>query len=74
MTGIGTKDTGSARRTPAPEALELWRSYAAAGDPRVRDQLVLRFAPMVQYIVSRKTSDVLRTTTGLPGRVACQTR
>ena len=59
MTDIGTTDTGSARRTPAPEALELWRSYAAAGDPRVRDQLVLRFAPMVRYIVSRKSSDVL---------------
>ncbi len=59
MAEIGTTDTGSVRRTPTPEALELWRSYAAAGDSRVRDQLVLRFAPMVQYIVCRKISDVL---------------
>jgi RNA polymerase sigma factor FliA len=59
MTDIGTREMGSAGHPPAPEALQLWRSYAAGGDPRVRDQLVLTFAPMVQYVVCRKLSDVL---------------
>ena len=38
----------------ADEALELWREYRRTGDPRVRDRLVLTFAPIVKYIACRK--------------------
>ena len=59
MTDIDARPTGQTDRSPAPQALALWRSYATSGDPRERDRLVLMFAPMVQYIVDRKAGDVL---------------
>ena len=41
-----TKDkTG---RMSAQETLELWQQYKQTGDARVRDRLVLTFAPMVK--------------------------
>ena len=40
------------------ETLELWRSYNETGDPRLRDRLVLTFAPMVKYIVYRKAREI----------------
>ncbi len=42
----------------AEESLELWREYKASGDPRLRDRLVLTFAPMVKYIVYRKVREI----------------
>jgi DNA-directed RNA polymerase specialized sigma subunit len=35
-------------RLSAEETLELWRKYKQTGDQRVRDRLVLTFAPMVK--------------------------
>ena len=45
-------------RPSAAETLELWRAYKESGDPRLRDRLVLTFAPMVKYIVYRKVREI----------------
>src|SRR4051794_14588816 len=45
-------------RLSAEETLELWRKYKETGDQRVRDRLVLTFAPMVKYIVYRKVREI----------------
>ena len=42
----------------AEKALDLWREYQRTGDPRLRDRLVLTFAPMVKYIVYRKIREM----------------
>jgi RNA polymerase sigma factor for flagellar operon FliA len=42
----------------ADQALELWHEYRRTEDPRVRDRLVLTFAPMVKYIVYRKVREM----------------
>ncbi len=42
----------------ADKALELWRSYVDTGDARLRDRLLLTFAPMVKYIVYRKIREI----------------
>jgi len=42
----------------ADDALELWREYRRTEDPRVRDRLVLTFAPIVKYIVYRKVREM----------------
>jgi RNA polymerase sigma factor FliA len=48
--------------TPADELNDLWRRFKDTGDPEARDQLVLRFAPLVKYVVGRLRS-------GLPANV-----
>ncbi len=45
-------------RISADEALTLWRQYMETGDRRVRDRLVLTFAPMVKYIVYKKVREI----------------
>ena len=47
-----------AGRLSADEALALWREYRRTGDARLRDRLVLTFAPMVKYIVYRKIREM----------------
>ena len=32
---------------------ELWRSYKADGDPRLREQLILHYSPLVKYVAGR---------------------
>jgi RNA polymerase sigma factor FliA len=54
MSAVQTKKT----RPSAEQTLELWRTYKATGDPRLRDRLVLTFAPMVKYIVYRKVREI----------------
>jgi RNA polymerase sigma factor for flagellar operon FliA len=51
----GKEKTG---RLSAQETLALWQSYKQTGDPRLRDRLVLTFAPMVKYIVYRKVREI----------------
>jgi RNA polymerase sigma factor for flagellar operon FliA len=53
---MATRET--ADRMSADQALELWREYRETEDPRVRDRLVLTFAPMVKYIVYRKVREM----------------
>ncbi|HLH67231.1 MAG TPA: FliA/WhiG family RNA polymerase sigma factor [Solirubrobacteraceae bacterium] len=45
-------------RMSAEETLELWLQYRRTGDARLRDRLVLTFAPMVKYIVYRKIREM----------------
>src|ERR1700752_4291309 len=45
-------------RMSAQETLELWQQYKQTGDQRVRDRLVLTFAPMVKYIVYKKAREI----------------
>jgi RNA polymerase sigma factor FliA len=51
-------DTKRRRRISAEEALTLWQQYKDSGDRRVRDRLVLTFAPMVKYIVYKKVREI----------------
>ena len=53
---LDTKRTGG--RISADEALALWQQYRDSGDRRVRDRLVLTFAPMVKYIVYKKVREI----------------
>ena len=45
-------------RMSAQETLALWQEYKQSGDSRVRDRLVLTFAPMVKYIVYKKAREI----------------
>ena len=45
-------------RMSAQETLELWQAYKESGDGRIRDRLVLTFAPMVKYIVYKKAREI----------------
>src|SRR5438270_5980145 len=49
---------GRTSRLSAEKTLELWRAYKGSGDPRLRDRLVLTFAPMVKYIVYKKVREI----------------
>jgi RNA polymerase sigma factor for flagellar operon FliA len=35
------------------DAVELWRSFASTGDQELRNRLVLRYSPLVKYVVGR---------------------
>jgi RNA polymerase sigma factor FliA len=48
----------TAGRMSADQPLELWREYRETEDPRVRDRLVLTFAPIVKYIAYRKVREM----------------
>jgi RNA polymerase sigma factor for flagellar operon FliA len=50
--------TPEARRVSQAEALTLWRRYKATGDTRLRDRLIMTYAPLVKYIVYRKIREV----------------
>jgi RNA polymerase sigma factor for flagellar operon FliA len=50
--------TPDARRVSQAEALALWRRYKATGDTRLRDRLIMTYAPLVKYIVYRKIREV----------------
>jgi RNA polymerase sigma factor FliA len=44
---------GAAPR-PAPTSLdELWQTYKATGDRRLREQLILHYSPLVKYVAGR---------------------
>ncbi|MFD8011935.1 MULTISPECIES: RNA polymerase sigma factor WhiG [unclassified Streptomyces] len=50
-------------RPAAPTSLEeLWRSYKATGDERLREQLILHYSPLVKYVAGR-------VSVGLPSNV-----
>jgi RNA polymerase sigma factor for flagellar operon FliA len=52
------RKTNEKGRMSAQETLELWQAYKQSGDKRVRDRLVLTFAPMVKYIVYKKAREI----------------
>ncbi|MFI1105096.1 RNA polymerase sigma factor WhiG [Streptomyces melanogenes] len=50
-------------RPPAPSTLdELWRTYKATADERLREQLILHYSPLVKYVAGR-------VSVGLPAHV-----
>src|SRR3954447_22763614 len=58
MSTLATATSPAARRVSQAEALALWRKYKASGDPRLRDRLIMTYAPLVKYIVYRKIREV----------------
>ncbi len=46
------------KRVSTEDALVMWREYRASGDPRLRDRLVMTFAPLVKYIVYKKIREL----------------
>jgi RNA polymerase sigma factor FliA len=46
----------------AQETIQLWREYRRSKDPKVRDRLILTYAPLVKYVAGRLGS-------GLPAHV-----
>jgi RNA polymerase sigma factor FliA len=40
------------------DAMELWSEYQRSGDQRLRDRLVLTYAPLVKFIVYRKIGEL----------------
>ena len=52
------KSKDKSGRMSAQETLELWQAYKQSGDARIRDRLVLTFAPMVKYIVYKKAREI----------------
>jgi RNA polymerase sigma factor for flagellar operon FliA len=55
MPGLTTTRTN---RLSPEKTLQLWKTYNSTGDRRVRDRLVLTFAPMVKYIVYKKVREI----------------
>ena len=48
----------SRRRASSEDALELWTEYKRSGDLKVRNRLVMTFAPLVKYIVFKKVREL----------------
>jgi len=46
------------KRVSAEEAHALWHEYKTTGDVRVRNRLVMTFAPLVKYIVFKKVREL----------------
>jgi RNA polymerase sigma factor for flagellar operon FliA len=40
------------------DAMEFWHEYRSSGDKRLRDRLVLTYAPLVKFIVYRKIGEL----------------
>ena len=54
--------TQSAADQPRRAIDALWRAYKAYGDPRLREQLILHYSPLVKYVAGR-------VSVGLPANV-----
>ena len=50
--------SSSRRRVSADEAHQLWTEYKRTGDLKVRNRLVMTFAPLVKYIVFKKVREL----------------
>src|SRR3712207_3697831 len=53
-----SSQTSARGRISAEEALALWQEYQSSGDRKLRDRLVLTFAPLVKYIVYKKAREM----------------
>jgi RNA polymerase sigma factor for flagellar operon FliA len=51
-------ESSSRRWIEAEDAMVLWRQYNRSGDERLRDRLVLTYAPLVKFIVYRKIGEL----------------
>ena len=50
--------TDSRRRISSEESLALWREYKRTGDMKLRNRLVMTYAPLVKYIVFKKVREL----------------
>jgi RNA polymerase sigma factor for flagellar operon FliA len=50
--------TDNGRRVTADQSLALWREYKRTGDLKVRNRLLMTFAPLVKYIVFKKVREL----------------
>jgi RNA polymerase sigma factor for flagellar operon FliA len=50
--------TTNRKRISSEDALKLWREYRATNDARVRNRLVMTYAPLVKYIVFKKVREL----------------
>ena len=50
--------TDNGRRVTADQSLALWREYERTGDLKVRNRLLMTFAPLVKYIVFKKVREL----------------
>ena len=48
----------SRRRISPDDALKLWQEYRKSNDPRLRDRLMMTYAPLVKYIVYKKIREL----------------
>src|SRR5947207_9257458 len=48
----------SRRRISPDDALKLWQEYRKSNDPRLRDRLIMTYAPLVKYIVYKKIREL----------------
>ena len=48
----------SRRRISPDDALALWQEYRQSGDQRLRDRLIMTYAPLVKYIVYKKVREL----------------
>jgi RNA polymerase sigma factor for flagellar operon FliA len=51
-------DGKSRRRISPDDALKLWQEYRRSNDPRLRDRLIMTYAPLVKYIVYKKIREL----------------
>jgi RNA polymerase sigma factor FliA len=51
-------DGKSRRRISPDDALKLWQEYRRTNDPRLRDRLIMTYAPLVKYIVYKKIREL----------------
>ena len=58
MSPASTLRTPDKSRVSQVEVLKLWRKYKATGDTRLRDRLIMTYAPLVKFIVYRKIREV----------------
>ena len=56
--GRRSPDSPPRRWMESDDAMALWREYNRSGDPRLRDRLVLTYAPLVKFIVYRKIGEL----------------
>src|ERR671929_715655 len=50
--------SASRKKVSSDDALALWREYKATGDLKVRNRLVMTYAPLVKYIVFKKVREL----------------
>jgi RNA polymerase sigma factor for flagellar operon FliA len=53
-----TRGAGKRRWLECDDATQLWSEYRRSGDARLRDRLVLTYAPLVKFIVYRKIGEL----------------
>jgi RNA polymerase sigma factor FliA len=54
----GAPPEAQRRWMESDDAMALWREYERSGDARLRDRLVLTYAPLVKFIVFRKVGEL----------------